>query len=88
MVSDGSYAEPTTRQVIDQRGGCPGTVGSVGVQVEIDGVRRRQGQWLRRRGCRSNVLSGSARRVCQGEASENALIAATTLLPGSLTDAG
>ena len=41
MVGHRGDAETATCQVIDQRGGRPGAIGGVGVQVEIDGVRRR-----------------------------------------------
>ena len=87
MVGDSSHAETTTRQVIDQRSGRPGAVGGVGVQMEIDGVRRRQRQWLRRRGGCRNLVGGCAGRVCQGGSSGNAPVGATALLPGSLVDA-
>ena len=86
VVGDGRHTETTTGQVIDQLGGCPGAVGSVGVQMEVDGVRRRQCQWLRRRGGCRNLVGGSTGRVCQGGSSANAPVGATILLPGSLAD--
>jgi hypothetical protein len=42
------------------------------VQMEINDVRRRQRQWLRWRGRGSDLVGGSAGRVCQGESSGNA----------------
>jgi hypothetical protein len=87
MVGDGGDAEATTRQMIDQCGRGPGAVGSVGVQVEIDRVRRCERQRLRWR-CRSrDLVGGSARRVCQGESSRTRGMARRLMLPGSLTDA-
>ena len=40
VVGNGGHPKTATRHVIDQRGGRPGAVGGVGVQVKIDGVRR------------------------------------------------
>ena len=87
MVGDGGDAEAATREMIDQRGRGPGAVRSVGVQVEIDGVRRSQRQWLRWGSRGGDLVGGSARRVCQGESSRTRGMARRLMLPGSLTDA-
>jgi hypothetical protein len=78
VVGDCGDAEAATREVIDQRGRRPGAVGGVGVQVEIDGVRWRQRQWLRRRGGCRNLVGGCAWRVCQGGSSRNAPVSASS----------
>src|SRR5215207_6228376 len=86
MVGDGGDAEATTRQMIDQCGRGPGPVGGVGVQVEIDRVRRCERQRLRWR-CRSrDLVGGSARRVCQGKSSGMRGTARRLVLPRSLID--
>ena len=87
VVGDGGHAEAATRQVIDQRRRRPGAVGGVGVQMEIDGVRRPQRQRLRRCGGGGDLVGGGAGRVCQGGSFGNAPIGATALLPGSLAEA-
>src|SRR5215213_2140176 len=79
-------ATAATRQVINKRSGRPGAIGGIGVQMEVDRVRRCQCQRLRRRGGCSNVLGGSAGRVCQGCPPETHGRARRIVLPGSLAD--
>jgi hypothetical protein len=86
MVGDSGHTEATTRQVINKRSGRPGAIGGIGVQMEVDRVRRCQCQRLRRRGGCSNVLGGSAGRVCQGCPPETRGRARRLVLPGSLAD--
>jgi hypothetical protein len=78
VVGNRGHPKAATRQVIDQRGGRPGAIRSVGMQMKIDGIRRRQRQWRRRCGGGRDLVGGGAGRVCQGESSRNAPVGASS----------
>ena len=82
MVGDGYHSEAATRQVIDQGGRRPGAVRGMGVQVEIDGVRWSQRQWLQRRGASRDLVRREYLAGLPGRILQNTPVRVTALAAG------